>query len=163
MARANSESSKAKVTGGCLCGAIRYRVTAAPVGAHYCHCRMCQRAVGNAFAIFAEFQANKFRFVADKPRYYRSSQIARRGFCSRCGTPILFEYAGAATIGITIGSLDHPEKLYPKIHWGSESELPWLKIADGLPHKHTLDDPEVAMRWARAKAKPRKPAKERRD
>jgi hypothetical protein len=163
MTMAKAAAPRVRIHGGCLCGAVRYLATAAPVEAHYCHCRMCQRAVGNAFAIFAVFRTQEFRFVTGKPRYYRSSQIARRGFCSRCGTPILFTHPGAATIGITIGSLDHPENVRPGIHWGSESELPWLKIADRLPHKHTLDDPEVAKRWARIKVTARKRVIKRHD
>ncbi|MGH7779065.1 MAG: GFA family protein [Candidatus Binataceae bacterium] len=154
---AGARVRRVRITGGCLCGAIRYLASAAPTDAHYCHCRICQRAVGNAFAIFAEFPTDKFRFVTGRLRYYRSSPIARRGFCPRCGTPILFEHPGGATIGITIGSMDHPAHVRPIIHWGSESELPWLQIADGLQHKHTLDDPEVAQRWASLKRSPLKP------
>ncbi len=57
-------------------------------------------------------------------------------------------------IGISVGSLDYPERVRPEVHWGSESEVPWLRIADGLPHKHTMDDPEVAERWRRLRHRP---------
>ena len=85
---------------------IRYREIVAPVGAHYRHCRMCQRAVGNAFAIFADFKLTSFgswrtsrdTIVRLKSHGAVSVRDAARQF--------LTEYAGAATIGITIGSLD---------------------------------------------------------
>ncbi|MGO9602157.1 MAG: GFA family protein [Candidatus Binataceae bacterium] len=137
-----------RVTGGCLCGAVRYSASVPPSGVHYCHCRICQRAFGNVFAIFGSFPKDKFRFTLSKPRIYRSSAIARRGFCGRCGTPLLTEQVPPnGQIGISVGSLDHPERVRPEIHWGSESEIPWLKISDRLPHKHTMDDPAVAAAW----------------
>jgi hypothetical protein len=138
-----------KVTGGCLCGAIRYAASIAPSDVHYCHCRICQRAFGNLFAVFGSFPKEEFRFTRGRPKMYRSSPIARRGFCGRCGTPLLMEPVPSGRhIGISVGSLDHPERVRPKVHWGSESEVPWLKIADGLRHKHTMDDVAVAAAWA---------------
>jgi hypothetical protein len=140
------------VTGGCFCGAVRYEATIAPADVHYCHCRMCQCAFGNLFAMLGSFPLDKFRWVRGRPKMYQSSTVARRGFCARCGTPLVFSsFDDNKRIGISIGSLDHPEQVRPEIHWGVESMVPWLAIDDDLPRKHTMADPAVAAAWARVK------------
>ncbi len=131
---------------------MRYE-SAVPIrDVHYCHCRMCQRAFGNVFALFGSFPLASFRFVSGAPRWYRSSDIAMRGFCERCGTPLVMRHIPEADhVGVSIGSLDHPEAASPAIHWGIESAVPWLRISDGLPRKPTEEDPEVAAAWARVR------------
>ena len=87
---------------------------------------------------------------------YQSSKVARRGFCARCGTPLVFSNLDSdKRIGISIGSLDRPELAAPEIHWGVESMVPWLTIDDDLPRKHTMEDPSVAEAWARVKKRVR--------
>lgn len=58
------------VTGGCLCGAIRYQADAAPEWVAYCHCRMCQKALGSIFGVFAAFPLDAFRYTQGEPRYH---------------------------------------------------------------------------------------------
>ena len=67
-------------TGGCLCGAVRYRITAAPVEALYCHCRMCQRAHGAPVIAWLTVPLDSFAVTAGNPAAYPSSQLrsARR-------------------------------------------------------------------------------------
>ena len=131
-------------TGGCLCGAVRYEASVAPAASHYCHCRMCQRAMGNIFGMFVMFPMDKFRFTRTAPKRHQSSAFAERGFCAECGTPILFQYVNHRDrIGITLGSLDHPEDAPPERHIGMESHLPWLKIDDGLPRGETKLGPDI--------------------
>ena len=62
-----------------------------------------------------------------------------RGFCPECGTPLVMR--DSESIGVLVGSLDHPEDFPPTSHSGIESQVPWLKIADGLPRWKTEDDP----------------------
>ena len=64
-------------TGGCLCGAVRYRVTAEPLHATHCHCSMCRRASGAAFLTFATFPASALTWTEGEPAVYRSSPAAR--------------------------------------------------------------------------------------
>ena len=131
-------------TGGCLCGAVRYEASVAPANSHYCHCRMCQRATGNVFGMFVMFPMDKFRFTGAAPKRYRASAFAERGFCGGCGTPLLFQYDNHRDrIGITLGSLDHPEDAPPERHIGVESHVPWLKLDDGLPQGETKLGPEI--------------------
>ncbi|MCP4899300.1 MAG: GFA family protein [bacterium] len=126
------------VTGGCLCGAIRYESTEAPELVGFCHCRMCQKATGGLFLIFADFEADAFKFTRGEPRYYRSSEIATRGFCPDCGTPVTFQYDGDAGPAVGVGTLDHPEDWPPTWeHSGIESKVPWYEISDDLPQTTT--------------------------
>ena len=134
------------VTGGCLCGAIRYESTEAPNLVGFCHCRMCQKAYGNLFAVFADFPGEGFRYTRGEPTYHRSSEIATRGFCPECGTPIVFQYDGSAGPAIMVGSLDHPEDWPPTWeHSGIESKVPWYRISDDLPQT-TTDESEFLVK-----------------
>jgi hypothetical protein len=140
-------STEPNITGGCLCGAVQYEVTQQPddsissIG--YCHCRMCQKALGGLFGYFVVFSGpnigETFKFTREEPKYYRSSEWGERGFCSECGTPLVMR--DSDSFGVMIGSLDHPEDFPPKSHSGIESQVPWLKIDDGLPRWTTEDDP----------------------
>jgi hypothetical protein len=128
------------VTGGCLCGAIRYESTRAPELVGFCHCRMCQKASGGLYLVFADFEGETFRFTSGEPRYYRSSEIATRGFCPECGTPIVFTYDGDTGPAIMVGTLDHPEDWPPTWeHSGIESKVPWYEISDDLPQTTTQE------------------------
>ncbi len=137
----------ATIAGGCLCGAIRYETSTLLSDVHYCHCRMCQKAFGNLFGVFGSVPRAALRFTAGSPRLYRSSPFAERGFCAACGTPLTFRYLKSDWIAVSIGSLDRPEAVRPDIHWGIESQVPWLAINDDLPRKPIEGDPEyLAMR-----------------
>ncbi|HLI13876.1 MAG TPA: GFA family protein [Alphaproteobacteria bacterium] len=135
------------ITGGCLCGTVRYEARTALTDVHYCHCRLCQKAFGNLFAVFGSLPAAALRFTAGAPKLYRSSPYAERGFCAECGTPLTFRYLSSTWIAVSIGSLDRPELVRPEIHRGIESQVPWLTIDDNLPRKAIEGDPEyLAMR-----------------
>src|SRR5215470_6386942 len=86
--------------GGCQCGRIRYTAMASTNDAYYCHCRMCQRAVGNVFAAFFDVKVADVTWDRGVPAYYESSKIARRGFCPSCGTPLTFQYHGSENIDL---------------------------------------------------------------
>lgn len=79
-------------TGGCQCGAVRYALHSEPTDPHVCHCRMCQKAFGNAFAPLAGVALSDFAWVRGEPGIYRSSEVVERGFCRDCGTPLSFRY-----------------------------------------------------------------------
>ncbi len=136
-------SDAAPVTGGCLCGAVRYAASVAPTKTSYCHCRACQRHFGAAAGMYTNFPSAEFRFVKGKPKRYRSSSFAERGFCAACGSSLTFQYfRRPEIIGVAVGSLDHPEIVRPEVHWGAESQLPWFELGDGLPRWRTEDDPD---------------------
>ena len=120
--------------GGCQCGAIRYRVSGEPLLAALCHCTMCRRANAAPAVAWAMFREAQVAFLRGRPTTYASSPGAQRGFCAACGTPISFtaEYI-PGLIDLTIGSLDHPERIAPTLHYWDSERLPWLHLADDLP------------------------------
>jgi hypothetical protein len=132
------------ITGGCLCGAVRFEATEPPTFVGYCHCRMCQKAYGQPSGIFVGFegaQKGVLRFTKGEPKYYKSSAWMERAFCSNCGSPL--GVRDALGDAVLVGTLDHPEEWPPtQCHSGIESQIPWDIIHDDLPQWRTEDDPE---------------------
>jgi len=131
----------AVLTGRCQCGAVRYAFYSEPVKADICHCRMCQRAVGNLFMAVASVKQKDFAWTRGAPATYRSSSIAERGFCSQCGTPLSFRYLAKDDIALATGSLDQPARARPTAQYAIESRLPWFHELPDLPGTRIADDP----------------------
>jgi hypothetical protein len=133
------------ITGGCLCGAVRYRIGASPGGsidpsmlpATYCHCTMCRKATGGAYAALLAIPRNAVTWTAEQPSIYRSSPIASRGFCNKCGSPLFYDGDTEKTLAVTVGSLDDPSVVRPQHHYGIESKLHWVDAGRSLPGRHT--------------------------
>ena len=132
------------ITGGCLCGAVRYEASEAPFSVCYCHCRLCQQTSGSVAAVGAVFRKETIRFTRGEPKLYKSSEIAERGFCARSGSRLVYRPFSTDWISIDIGSLDHPEDWPPNEHRAVESQLPWLTIADDLPRTRTEDQGNIS-------------------
>lgn len=129
--------------GGCLCGAVRYRVTQAPLDAGYCHCRLCQRAGGAPVLAWLTVPASAFAYTHGTPTAYASSTHSQREFCARCGTPLAFQrIAAPRTIDVTIASLDDPARVPPQYHIWTASRIGWFDTADALP-RHADAGPDV--------------------
>lgn len=122
-----------QITGGCQCGAVRYRSEAVMDNAHLCHCRMCQKAVGNIFAALVAAPKDAFSWTRGVPSRWQSSATVERGFCGRCGTPLFYEDATSDRIGLTIGSLDDPTAFPPVTHDGIEARMPWFAALSKVP------------------------------
>jgi len=122
------------IEGGCLCGAVRYRLDAEPFDAGYCHCRMCQLAAGAPVLAFASVPVEAFRITAGEPRWRRSSSFGERWFCGECGTQIAMRVDHQPdTIDFTLPSLDDPERVRPEFHIWSRSRIGWFDTTDDLP------------------------------
>lgn len=91
---------------------------------------MCQKAVGGPFAVICPVQKSAFRLTRGSLSWFASSAMAQRGFCSNCGTPMIFSYPEEADIGILVGTFDRAGDLPPVVQCGIESRLSWY---DGLP------------------------------
>lgn len=120
--------------GGCLCGALRYRLHAAPFDSGYCHCTLCRAASGAPVLAFATVPFDDFEIVNGEPRRFRSSDFGERWFCADCGTPLCMHVDHQPdTIDFTIGSLDQPEHVEPGFHIWLQSRIRWFEISDKLP------------------------------
>ena len=126
-------------TGGCQCGAVRYALYAEPTGGSICHCRMCQKAVGNYFAAFAGVKRDDFGWTRGEPGVFKSSDLVERGFCRDCGTPLTFAYVERNRICVSIGSLDEPGRVSPEIQYGIESMLPAFAALPAVPGERPED------------------------
>ena len=134
------------VTGGCLCGNVRYEVTEKALGSMLCHCRMCQKFSGAPILGGTTFETEALRFTKGGPKFYQSSKIAERGFCGDCGTALVYRGligVWPKWIMIFTASLDEPEKFPPTYHLGIESSMPWLDIHDDLPRTMCKDSPSL--------------------
>lgn len=120
------------IEGGCLCGACRYGTNTAPLNVRVCHCHRCQKATGAAF--YARVMVPLDGLVISGPVGWLSADSGiRRGFCAQCGTTLFSERRSAGTIGLSMGSLDCPERFEPTEHIWTSSKQPWLVLNDGKP------------------------------
>jgi hypothetical protein len=146
-------SKRNSMTGGCQCGRIRYTAEIEDFDAYLCHCRYCQRATGGVSVAFKNLPKVAVAW-ATEPDWYASSPIARRPFCSACGTPLGFAYPDSDEMDLTIGSFDDPTAFVPKWNFGVEGRLDAWRDSSRLPD-HRADDHEATQqRWRAAGATP---------
>lgn len=122
------------ITGGCLCGAVRYEIEDPMSFMGNCHCSMCRRWSGAAYSTWGILGEAAFRWSAgeDLVQAYASSPGRERCFCSKCGSPLVSKHAGV--IGeVVAGSLDGDPGLRPREHIFVGSKAPWHEICDDLP------------------------------
>ena len=128
------------ITGGCLCGAVRFRIAAPALRTTHCYCEMCRKSHGALYTSYSAFPRDEFTLEKgeDALQTYHSSPGVRRIFCRHCGCTIFFDYAGGEDIAdIPSGILDNGA--HPGHPPGSEchiyvaSKAPWYEITDRLP------------------------------
>jgi hypothetical protein len=123
----------ADIEGGCLCGAVRYRLRSEPFDAGYCHCELCRRSSGAPVLAFATVPIGDF-VLTGAARRRRSSDFGERWFCAECGTQIAMHVDHQPqTIDFTIASLDDPDQLRPAFHIFFGSRIGWFDTADRDP------------------------------
>jgi hypothetical protein len=121
------------VTGGCLCGAVRYESEAPPRVSTLCHCRSCRVGAGAPSVAWVSVPAQGFRFTAEKPVRYASSPGVERTFCGRCGTSLTYTNEGRAEVDVTTVSLDDPEAFPPTKEIFVAEHLGWETLDPALP------------------------------
>lgn len=131
-----------RYSGGCQCGAVRFRVEGALGDASVCHCRMCQKAFGAFYAPLVSVRGARLEWTRGAPKYFQSSNFAQRGFCADCGTPLSYEAPDG--VGLAIGAFDAPEDVRPTIQWGVEAKLPYVDEVPSLRGEETMADQETA-------------------
>ena len=132
-------------TGGCQCGAVRFRANSLRDDSHVCHCRMCQKAVGNFFAALVGVPLKHFEWTRGDPTIFMSSEHVERGFCNNCGTPLFYRHLKSKHISMTTGSFDHPEEIPLKHQFGNEGRLPQIEQLATLEHDSTTEADEPAL------------------
>jgi hypothetical protein len=125
-------------TGGCQCGAIRFRVEGDLNDASICHCRMCQKAFGNFYAPLASVRGKVFEWTRGEPKRFQSSSIVKRGFCADCGTPLTYEAPDG--MAVAIGAFDEPDRIVPTLQYGTEGKISYVDHLADLPGHPTEYD-----------------------
>ena len=126
------------VSGGCLCGRIRYEYAGEIGPASYCHCADCRRVTGSAFHIGIKLDESRFRILRGAPKPFTKlsdgGDPLTRHFCPNCGSP-LFTSAPRhpGVVFIKAGSLDDPSVVKPAQQAWTRSAVPWARIDDDLP------------------------------
>lgn len=133
--------SDQKHPGGCLCGAVRYSVTGAPVIVAHCHCRDCQRGGGAGHSTGAMFPVERFRISGDLSEFALTSDNGTRvirSFCPTCGSGIFGRNDGmTGHVTIALGTLDDPAAFTPEVVVFARSRPTWDTMNPALP---TFDD-----------------------
>lgn len=130
-------TSNEQHTGGCLCGAIRYRVSGPPLRAGLCHCGQCRRETGSALPAFVTWPRERLEILKGKPAGHRASDFATREFCRDCGAPLFWRGDRRDTISLFLGSLDDAEAMpKPSYQLWTDRRLPWVpEMPDITPHR----------------------------
>ena len=130
------------LSGGCQCGAVRYEVEGPPNASDLCECRMCQRALGAPVYAGAQFDGDKVKWTAGRPKLFASSSLADRGFCATCGTTLTYQNRQTGTVSIMLATLDDPEAIRPTDHNGIEGRTSWFAAAIAAPGQETEPSPD---------------------
>jgi hypothetical protein len=110
-------------TGGCQCGAVRFKIHGALGRPSICHCRMCQKAFGGFFGPLVTVKGET-EWTRGEPSYFQSSINIARGFCAACGTPLTYRHPGG--LEIAIGAFDDRSDLAPQIQVNFAARNSWV-------------------------------------
>lgn len=124
--------------GQCLCGSIKYEVDKIEPQMGHCHCRMCRKFHGAAFATFGEAKIENFRWLEGQEllKSYKASNGSIRQFCENCGSSMTFQASGEENgdvVEFSLGTLDSDIELKPDAHIFVGSKANWVEICDTLP------------------------------
>jgi hypothetical protein len=135
----------APLTGGCMCGAVRYEVSAPPEYAGYCHCTRCQRRTGGAASISARARRGSFDVVQGEALVgvFKPEDGWEKAFCQRCGSALFSRHPDdGEIIGVRMGTFDDDPGVRPSYRQFVAYAAAWEPIPDdGLPrHPETRPD-----------------------
>lgn len=122
--------------GGCLCGRVRYRIDAPLEDIAHCHCGMCRKSSGGIVTTWVTVPREAFAWISGEPRNHASSPHTQRFFCGDCGALLaLHTTRAAATVDVTIATLDEPQRHPARRHIWFTDHLAWLHLDETLPHE----------------------------
>jgi hypothetical protein len=126
--------------GSCLCGGIRYELSSELRGTTHCHCTMCRKAHGAAFATHGGVPKGDLRLLAgaDLLREYRSSIRGTRSFCGNCGSQLFWQMNGENWVAVALGTLDTAFEPRKQRHVHVASKATWFAIHDQWPQLEEL-------------------------
>ena len=125
------------ISGGCLCGAIRYTSKSQPLLTAVCNCKNCQRQTGTAFSVLVALPKGSLEFSGDQPATFddagSSGLPVLRHFCSKCGSPIFSDVAATPAMDwLKAGTLDDASWLQPQVSIWRDSAQPWVQLSESI-------------------------------
>ena len=124
-------------SGSCLCGEIQYSVDAIDDEMAHCHCTMCRKFHGAAFATFGSAKSSEFHWIKGEEllKEFVAANGAKRLFCKNCGSSLIFAPAGndENVIEFALSSLDSELPLQPDAHIFTNYSVSWFNPSDELP------------------------------
>ena len=146
-----ADDQATELSGGCFCGAVRYRARGYPGEAYYCHCTICQKTSGAPAEIAVPLVADSLEYTRGEPRFFSTSPFGRRGFCADCGSRLVWVSPQHADwLNVSVGSLDDPASVIPTAHLCVDSRLPWYDAGPDLPTTRIDENTDLVEEWARA-------------
>ncbi len=131
------------IEGGCQCGTLRYAAGGEVSDLSHCHCSMCRKLHGAAYATFAAVERNKFEWSAGKAvvKLYSSSDSMDRYFCGNCGSQLMCIFKPEPDlVYLTMGTVDGNPDCPQAYHQFVGSKAPWHEITDDLPQHEAWPD-----------------------
>jgi hypothetical protein len=124
--------------GGCSCGAVRFRLTGAPMFVHCCHCRDCQRQTGSAFAINALYETDRIEILSSMPEPVSMPTDSGRPHdiyrCPHCRIALWSDYGRRPYLRfVRVATLDDPSAIVPDVHIYTRSKIPWVALPADVP------------------------------
>lgn len=132
------------LTGGCQCGAVRFRAGGELGRASICHCRMCQKAFAGPFGALVTVSVADLVWTRGAPSRFQSSDQIRRGFCAACGTPLTFEWS-ADKIDLAVFAFDDPSAVEPVVQLAVEGRPAWMEHLADMPVRPAMGPSGVAV------------------
>lgn len=137
----NANGENEKVSGGCLCGAVRYELTPPLRPVVACHCGQCRRTSGH-YVSATGVPRQRFALTnSEGLQWYRSSQRAERGFCRRCGSSLFWSADALDTISIMAGTIDGETGVHTAAHICVTDKGDYYTLSASEPHYEGLDYP----------------------
>ena len=128
-----------KVSGSCLCGALSFECDLPSLWAGHCHCSQCQRYHGAAFVTWVGFNKDNFHLTSEDASdvsWFKSSDQAERGFCSKCGSSVLFRSERwPEEMHVCLANIEGSIDREPAGHVHTESRVSWIQLKDDLPEQ----------------------------
>ena len=132
-----ASEGNAPLTGQCMCGAVKFTISAPLLGAAYCHCKRCQRRTGTGFSVTGLTEPGSFEVTEgeDSIGAYRPDDGWRKAFCKECGGQLYAQNPdNTDLLAVRFGAIDQDPGVRPSVHQFTDYAPAWSPVPDdGLP------------------------------
>lgn len=141
--------TNSKLHGSCLCGGVAYQVDGLEPNMSHCHCSMCRKFHGAAFATYGEAKRDNFRWLRGESllKSFQASNGTKRQFCGICGSSMIFQSAKQSDgrVEIALGTLDSALDQRPDAHVYTKHKVSWFEGEDDLPRFSSGREPGASI------------------